>query len=100
MAPLVSIENLTVAFDGVAVLHGIDLQVERGEALGLVGVRMAPDQPGGHGRVRRLGGQREQGDASHGYEQSTTHALLNSGAPGVLRVVAGVSRVSIRSPDE
>jgi peptide/nickel transport system ATP-binding protein len=37
MAPLVSIESLTVAFDGVTVLHGIDLQVERGEALGLVG---------------------------------------------------------------
>jgi peptide/nickel transport system ATP-binding protein len=37
MPPLVSIENLTVAFDGVTVLHGINLQVERGEALGLVG---------------------------------------------------------------
>ena len=37
MAPLVSIENLTVTFDAVTVLHGIDLQVERGEALGLVG---------------------------------------------------------------
>ncbi len=37
MGPLVSIENLTVSFDGVAVLRGIDLQVGRGEALGLVG---------------------------------------------------------------
>jgi peptide/nickel transport system ATP-binding protein len=37
MAPLVSIENLTVSFDGVTVLQGIDLEVERGEALGLVG---------------------------------------------------------------
>ena len=33
----VSIERLTVAFDGTQVVHGIDLQIERGEALGLVG---------------------------------------------------------------
>ena len=37
MPPLVSIEGLTVAFDGVRVLHGINLTVGRGEALGLVG---------------------------------------------------------------
>lgn len=35
--PLVSIEGLRVSFDGVAVLHGIDLAVRRGEAVGLVG---------------------------------------------------------------
>ncbi|MFC7397918.1 ABC transporter ATP-binding protein [Chelatococcus sp. GCM10030263] len=35
--PLVAIENLTVAFDGVRALHGIDLTVARGEAIGLVG---------------------------------------------------------------
>lgn len=34
---LVSLENLTVAFSGVPVLHGIDLAIQRGEALGLVG---------------------------------------------------------------
>lgn len=33
----VSIQGLTVAFDGTRVLHGIDLQINRGEALGLVG---------------------------------------------------------------
>lgn len=33
----VSIQGLTVAFDGTQVLHGIDLEIERGEALGLVG---------------------------------------------------------------
>jgi peptide/nickel transport system ATP-binding protein len=33
----VVLDNLTVAFDGVRVLHGIDLAVGRGEALGLVG---------------------------------------------------------------
>lgn len=33
----VSVEGLQVAFDGTAVLHGIDLQINRGEALGLVG---------------------------------------------------------------
>src|SRR5438477_11496531 len=35
--PLVDIEGLTIAFDGVRVLHGVDLKVERGEAVGLVG---------------------------------------------------------------
>jgi peptide/nickel transport system ATP-binding protein len=35
--PLVAIRDLTVAFDGVKVLHGIDLEVGRGEAVGLVG---------------------------------------------------------------
>lgn len=33
----VSIRNLRVAFDGVQVLHGIDLDIGRGEAVGLVG---------------------------------------------------------------
>lgn len=33
----VSIRNLKVAFDGVQVLHGINLDVAQGEALGLVG---------------------------------------------------------------
>lgn len=33
----VSIQGLTVAFDGTRVLHGIDLEIDRGEALGLVG---------------------------------------------------------------
>jgi len=33
----VTIRDLKVAFDGVHVLHGIDLDVARGEALGLVG---------------------------------------------------------------
>ena len=33
----VSIQGLTVAFDGTQVVHGIDLEIERGEALGLVG---------------------------------------------------------------
>lgn len=37
MTPLVRLEGLTVAFDGVKVLHGIDLTVGRGEAVGLVG---------------------------------------------------------------
>jgi oligopeptide/dipeptide ABC transporter, ATP-binding protein, C-terminal domain len=38
MSPdLVEIRDLRVAFDGVPVLHGIDLTVGRGEALGLVG---------------------------------------------------------------
>ncbi len=36
-SPLVAIRDLAVAFDGVKVLHGIDLIVERGEAVGLVG---------------------------------------------------------------
>jgi peptide/nickel transport system ATP-binding protein len=34
---LVELRDLAVAFDGVQVLHGIDLDVARGEALGLVG---------------------------------------------------------------
>jgi len=34
---LVELRDLAVAFDGTAVLHGIDLDVARGEALGLVG---------------------------------------------------------------
>jgi peptide/nickel transport system ATP-binding protein len=34
---LVELRDLKVAFDGVQVLHGIDLDVGRGEALGLVG---------------------------------------------------------------
>ncbi|WP_353474683.1 ABC transporter ATP-binding protein [Salipiger sp. H15] len=37
MANLVEIRDLRVAFDGVPVLHGIDLDVAPGEALGLVG---------------------------------------------------------------
>jgi len=37
MGNLVEIHDLTVAFDGVSVLHGIDLHVSHGEALGLVG---------------------------------------------------------------
>ena len=35
--PFVAIRDLTVAFDGVRVLHGVELTLERGEALGLVG---------------------------------------------------------------
>lgn len=34
---LVELRNLKVSFDGVQVLHGIDLDVKRGEAIGLVG---------------------------------------------------------------
>lgn len=37
MQPLVSLEGLTVAFNGVKVLDGISLSVGRGEAVGLVG---------------------------------------------------------------
>ncbi len=37
MRNLIEIRDLTVAFDGVKVLHGIDLDVAPGEALGLVG---------------------------------------------------------------
>ncbi len=37
VAPLVSISELKVAFDGTPVLHGIDLDIGRGEAIGLVG---------------------------------------------------------------
>lgn len=36
-APLVAIRDLAVAFDGVKALHGIDLTIGRGEAVGLVG---------------------------------------------------------------
>ena len=35
--PLVAIEGLRVAFDGMEVLHGVDIQVAPGESLGLVG---------------------------------------------------------------
>lgn len=34
---LVALRDLKVAFDGVQVLHGIDLNVAKGEAVGLVG---------------------------------------------------------------
>ena len=37
MTSYVTIEDLTVAFDGVTVLHGINLSIGRGETLGLVG---------------------------------------------------------------
>lgn len=37
MAPLVSIQRLSVAFNGVPVLRGVDLTLQKGEALGLVG---------------------------------------------------------------
>ena len=37
MTPLVSIEGLSVAFNGVPVLRGVDLSLHKGEALGLVG---------------------------------------------------------------
>jgi peptide/nickel transport system ATP-binding protein len=37
MPPLVSIEGLSVAFNGVLVLRGVDLTLQKGEALGLVG---------------------------------------------------------------
>ncbi|MBR1127672.1 ABC transporter ATP-binding protein [Bradyrhizobium iriomotense] len=37
MAPLVSIEGLSIAFNDVPVLRGVDLALGRGEALGLVG---------------------------------------------------------------
>ena len=37
MDNLVSIRGLTVAFDGVPALRGIDLDVQPGEAVGLVG---------------------------------------------------------------
>ncbi len=37
MTPLVSIRNLTVAFDGQPALRGIDLDISPGEALGMVG---------------------------------------------------------------
>jgi peptide/nickel transport system ATP-binding protein len=35
--PLLVLSGLTISFDGVPVLHGIDLAVGKGEALGLVG---------------------------------------------------------------
>ncbi len=35
--PLVSLKGLTVSFDGVRVLHGVDLEIAAGEAVGLVG---------------------------------------------------------------
>ena len=37
MTPLISIEGLSVAFNGVPVLRGVDLTLQKGEALGLVG---------------------------------------------------------------
>ena len=37
MPPIVSIRGLTVAFDGLMALRGIDLDVAPGEAVGLVG---------------------------------------------------------------
>ena len=37
MAPLVSIQGLSVAFNGVPVLRGVDLALQKCEALGLVG---------------------------------------------------------------
>jgi peptide/nickel transport system ATP-binding protein len=37
VAPLVSIQGLSVAFNGVPVLRGVDLALSKGEALGLVG---------------------------------------------------------------
>ncbi|CUU18495.1 peptide/nickel transport system ATP-binding protein [Bradyrhizobium sp. RT9b] len=37
VTPLVSIQGLSVAFNGVAVLRGVDLALQKGEALGLVG---------------------------------------------------------------
>jgi peptide/nickel transport system ATP-binding protein len=37
LQPLVTIRHLTVAFHGVVALHGIDLVVQPGESLGLVG---------------------------------------------------------------
>jgi peptide/nickel transport system ATP-binding protein len=36
-APLISLANLAASFDGVRVLHGVDLTIRRGEAVGLVG---------------------------------------------------------------
>ncbi|WP_063683476.1 ABC transporter ATP-binding protein [Bradyrhizobium stylosanthis] len=37
MSPLVSIQGLSVAFNGVPVLRGVDIALGKGEALGLVG---------------------------------------------------------------
>ena len=36
-SPLIALEGVSVSFDGVPVLHGVDLAVNRGEAVGLVG---------------------------------------------------------------
>lgn len=33
MSPLISIESLSVAFNGVMVLRGVDLKLQKGEAL-------------------------------------------------------------------
>jgi len=35
--PLLEIRNLSVAFDGIKIIHGLDLTVAHGEALGMVG---------------------------------------------------------------
>lgn len=35
--PFVALKGVTVSFDGVQVLHGVDLSIRHGEALGLVG---------------------------------------------------------------
>jgi peptide/nickel transport system ATP-binding protein len=35
--PFVTLDGVTVSFDGVRVLHGVDMSIARGEALGLVG---------------------------------------------------------------
>ncbi|MCZ4093628.1 ATP-binding cassette domain-containing protein [Ensifer psoraleae] len=35
--PAIKLAGLTVAFDGVPVLHGVDLLVNKGEAIGIVG---------------------------------------------------------------
>ncbi len=36
-APFLAISNLAVAFDGVTVVHGLDLRLDRGESVALVG---------------------------------------------------------------
>ncbi|MGI4800455.1 MAG: ATP-binding cassette domain-containing protein, partial [Janthinobacterium lividum] len=36
-APLLAIRDLTIAFRGVVAVHGIDVQINRGESLGMVG---------------------------------------------------------------
>ena len=51
MQPLVSLDGLTVAFNGVKVLDGISLSVGRGEAVGLVGAR-SPSEDRGRQRQR------------------------------------------------
>ncbi|TIW03434.1 MAG: ABC transporter ATP-binding protein, partial [Mesorhizobium sp.] len=35
--PILAVNGLTVSFNGVAVLHGVDLSVDKGEAIGIVG---------------------------------------------------------------